>query len=144
MALDTIGQLPGKKDINDQFTVGANIHKALECFKRIQNNGTYEFGALTACFYNLPPGEDQSWMNEVKIYPADAQDQIKNCIIKALTNQKDGRDDPIPITMIWSGGSPNEVKCTYNPSPRSYTIEIIGYPPPMAAALAERRAKKKK
>ena len=52
MGLDIIGTLPGKKDINNQFTVGANIHKALACFKRIQNNGTYDFGALTACFYN--------------------------------------------------------------------------------------------
>jgi hypothetical protein len=142
MPLDTIAQLPGKKDINNQFTVGANIHKALACFKRIQNNGTYEFGALTACFYDLPKGEGQTWMEEVKIYPADARDAIKNCIIKALTNQTDGKDDPIPITMIWSGGSPNEVNCTYSPSPPSYTIEIIGYPPPMASALAERRAKK--
>jgi len=142
MGLRTIGQLPGKKDINNQFTVGANIHKALACFKRIQNNGTYDFGALTACFYNLPPGEQQSWMNEVKIYPVAAQDAIKNCIIKALTNQTNGRDDPIPLTMIWSGGSPNDVKCTYTPSPPSYTIEIIGYPSPMASARAERRKKK--
>jgi hypothetical protein len=142
MGLDTIGQLPGKKDINNQFTVGPNIHKALACFKRIQKNGTYEFGALTACFYDLPPGEQQSWMDEVKIYPADAQDAIKNCIIKALTNQTNGKDDPIPLTMTWSGGSTNEVKCTYNPSPPSYTIEIIGYPPPMASALAERKKKK--
>jgi hypothetical protein len=141
MALDTIGQLPGQRDINNQFTVGVNIHKALACFKRIQRNGTYEFGALTACFYDLPKGEEQTWMDEVKIYPPVAQDAIKNCIITALNNQKDGKDDPIPITMKWSGGSP-DVKCTYNPSPPSYTIEIIGYPPPVASALAGRRAKK--
>jgi hypothetical protein len=143
MGLDIIGTLPGKKDINNQFTVGTNIHKALACFKRIQNNGTYDFGALTACFYNLPPGEKQSWMDEVKTYPPAAQDAIKNCIIQALTHKdKDGKDDPIPLTMIWTGGSNNEVKCTYTPSPPSYTIEIIGYPPPMASALAERKKKK--
>jgi hypothetical protein len=138
MALETIAQLPGKKDINDQFTAGPNIHKALACFKKIQRNGTYEFGTLTACFYNFPKGEEQTWLQETKIYPQAIRDDITKYIVEALTHQTGGKDDPIPFTMIWTGGSPQEVKRTYDP----YTIEIIGCPPPLALALAERRERK--
>jgi hypothetical protein len=138
MGLDTIEQLPGKKDINSQFTPGVNVHKALACLKKIMKDGTYEFGALTVCFYNMSKSEAQTWLEEVKIYPQETRDAIKNCIIKALTNQTDGKDDPIPLTLVWSGGAPG-VKCTYNASPPLCTIEISGFPPPMSSALGERK-----
>lgn len=138
MPLDTIRKLPGKKDINDQFTK-ANIHKTLAFFRKIERNGSYDFGGLTAAFYSL--AGNSGWMNEVNLYPRDAQDKIKNCIIQALTHKDaDGKDDPIPLTLQWVAGDA-DVKCTYDPSGPSYTIDISGYPPPMTEALADRPEK---
>jgi hypothetical protein len=139
MALDTVAKLPGKKDINNQFTV-ANLHKTLDYYNSIkQTNGDYTFGELTNKWYKA----GAQWMTDVKLYPTDAQEQIKQCIIKALTNKdKDGNDHPIPVTLKWSDGN-KAVNCTYDPSPPSYTIEIIGYPQPPASLLAQRRGKKK-
>jgi hypothetical protein len=140
MSLDNIALLPGKKDINNQFTSGTNLRKVLACFKKLEKNGTYEFGLLTACYYNFSKEETEMWLQETKIYPQQARDAIKDCIIKALTNKdKDGNDDPIPVTLVWTEGPDRDVKCTFNPSPPSYTIDISGYIAPMASALAERR-----
>jgi hypothetical protein len=138
MPLDTIRKLPGVKDINDQFTK-ANIHKTLAFFRKIERNGSYAFGGLTAAFYNL--SGNSGWMNEVKLYPVDAQDKIKNCIIQALTHKDaSGKDDPIPLVLNWVAGE-SGVTCTYDPSGPSYTIDIGGLPPPMTAALSDRTEK---
>lgn len=143
----TVGGLPGQRDINGQF-LGANIHRTLALFKKIYKNGNYQFGALTAAYNNYLPGsgEYDTWMQDAALYPADAQDKIKNCLVQALTHKgSDGKDDPIAVTITWSKGSPNDVKCTFHPTPLppSYTIEIIGYPGPPQSLLAERREKKK-
>jgi hypothetical protein len=146
MGLLTIAGLPGQHDINGQFKVGANIHRTLALFKRLYNAGTYPFGALTAAYNNYVPGsiEYNTWMQDAGTYPTAAQDKIKNCIIQALTHKdQHGNDDPIPVTINWSQGSPSDVKCTFHPSGPSYTIEIIGYPAPPQSLLAERREKKK-
>ena len=144
MGLLTLARLPGRRDINGQFK-SANIHRTLALFKRLYNAGNYQFGALTAAYNNYLPGSSEydTWMQDAGTYPQDAQDKIKNCIIQALTNKgKDGRDDPIQVTITWSPGSPNDVTCTFDPSVPCYAIEIIGYPSPPDSALAERREKK--
>lgn len=144
MGLLTVGGLPGRRDINGQFD-HANIHRTLALFKRLYQGGNYQFGALTAAYNNYTPGsgEYDTWMQDAGLYPQDAQDKIKNCIVQALTHKdKDGKDDPIQVTITWSEGNPNDVKVTFNPSVPSYAIEIIGYPSPPTSHLAERREKK--
>jgi hypothetical protein len=147
MSRVTVAGLPGQKDINGQFTIGANIHRTLALFKKIYSGGTYEFGALTAAYNNYVPGSGDydTWMSDAGTYPPDAQDKIKNCIIQALIHtDKDGKDDPIPVTITWDPlGRPQEVKCTFDPSGPSYTIKTVGYPEPPKSLLAERRGKKK-
>ena len=133
MPLESVGRLPGKKDINGQFSRG-NIKKTLEYYNSIKNqNGDYEFGALTDVWYTA----GAQWMSDVKLYPQPIRDQIKKYIIEALTNQTDGKDDPIAVTFKWSDGN-KAVNCSYDPSVPSYTIEIVGYPSPPASLLAER------
>ena len=140
MSLLTIAALPGRRDINGQFK-SANIHRTLGLFKMLYNAGNYQFGALTAAYNNYVPGsiEYNTWMQDAGTYPQVAQDKIKNCIIKALTNKdKNGQDDPIKVTITWTPGSPNDVTCTFDPSVPCYAIEIIGYPSPPDSALNER------
>jgi len=134
MALVTIAQLPGKKDINNQFTV-ANLRKTLAYYNSIkQANGDYAFGELTNKWYNA----GSQWMADVKLYPPDAQDEIKRHLIQALTHKgTDGKDDPIAVAFKWSDGE-KAVNCSYNPSVPSYTIEIVGYPSPPTSLLTER------
>jgi hypothetical protein len=128
----TIGKLPGIKDINDQFS-RANIQTTLEYYKGLKTaDGDYQFGELTDKWYKA----GAQWLADVKIYPEDVQKEIKGYIVEALTNQTDGKDDPIPLTLKWSDGD-KAVKRSYDP----YTIEIIGYPAPPSSALTERREK---
>ena len=118
MPLESVGRLPGKKDINSQFSRG-NIKKTLEHYHSIKHeSGDYEFGALTDVWYTA----GAQWMSDVKLYPQPIRDQIKKYIIEALTNQTDGKDDPIPFQITWKAGEEKAVNRTYDP----YTIEIVG------------------
>jgi hypothetical protein len=131
MPLESVGRLPGKKDINGQFSRG-NIKKTLEYYNSIKNqNGDYEFGALTDVWYTA----GAQWMSDVKLYPQPIRDQIKKYIIEALTNQTDGKDDPIPFQITWKAGEEKAVNRTYDP----YTIEIVGCLEPPASSLYERK-----
>jgi hypothetical protein len=110
-------------------------------------HGSYKFGELTARFLRLDASERQAWLHEVNLYPEDVQEEIKRHIVCALTHKgSDGKDNPIPIKFKWSGGARPAVKVTYDPAPAGpmFTIEIVGLPPPMASALADRRGQKKK
>jgi hypothetical protein len=131
MAMESVGRIPGKKDINDQFSRG-NIKKTLDYYNSIKGkDGDYEFGALTNKWYQA----GNQWMNDVKLYPEDIRDQIKQYVIEALTNQTDGKPDPIPFLLKWSPGEEKKVNRIYDP----YTIEIVGCIEPPASALYERK-----
>lgn len=130
MSMESVGRLPGKKDINNQFS-RANIKKTLEYYKSIKTNGDYEFGALTNKWYDAGP----QWMSDVKLYPKPIRDEIKKHVIAALTNQTDGQDDPIPFTITWTPGDEKKVNLTYDP----YTIEIVGCLEPPGSPLYERK-----
>lgn len=132
MAMLTIGKLPGKKDINNQYSRGS-IKQSLKYYNEIKDaNGDYPFGALTNKWYN-----NAQWMNDVKIYPKEAQDQIKGYVIEALTNKTNGQDDPIPFLITWTDNASGvkSVTRTYDP----FTIEIVNYPAPPSSALDERK-----
>jgi hypothetical protein len=131
MAMESVGRIPGKKDINNQFS-RENIKKTLDYYNSIKGqNGDYEFGALTNKWYQA----GNQWMNDVKLYPPDIRDQIKQYVIEALTNQTDGKPDPIPFLLKWSPGEEKKINRTYDP----YTIEIVGCAEPPASALYERK-----
>ena len=49
----------------------------------------------------------------------------------------------MPLTINWNGGKRAAV-VTYDPFARSYTIEIVGFLAPAAAAIAGRRSETKK
>jgi hypothetical protein len=133
MAMVTVGRLPGKKDINNQFS-RASVKRSLEYYNSIKDpNGDYPFGALTNKWYNNP-----QWMKDVAVYPEDVQKQIKGYVIEALTNKTNGKDDPIPFLITWTeNGDIQSVTRTYDP----FTIEICGYPAPPTSALDERKQK---
>jgi hypothetical protein len=136
MAFKTLPDFAGIKDINNQFNA-KNIAYARTCYdEQIANGGTYELGALTACFYKYPAAQKKSWMEEVeRFYDKAARDQFKAFIVEALAHQP----DPIPFTVVWDKTS-SGITRTYDP----YTIYIGGnFPPPMESALAERRERKK-
>jgi hypothetical protein len=146
MSLDSIAYLPGGQDINDQFLRGVNIKKSLSILKRMTGHGGhYQFGALTADFYDYRGQERQQWLDEAGTYPTDVKDKIKNAIVQALSHQDtNGNPDPIQVILKWTqnGGSP-DVNVTYDPAAPSYTIEILNCVQPMVARLAERRQRKK-
>jgi hypothetical protein len=131
MGLESVARLPGKKDINSQFS-RENIAKSLEYYKSIMTkNGDYEFGALTDKWFAAGP----QWMSDVKLYPQPIRDQIKKYIVAALTNQTDGKDDPIPFLITWKPGDEKAVNLSYDP----YTIEIVGCLEPPGSGLYERK-----
>jgi hypothetical protein len=132
MAMESVGKLPGKRDINNQFS-RENIKQTLVYYKSISNpkDGDYEFGALTNKWYQA----GNQWMNDVKLYPQPIRDQIKKYVIAALNNKTNGEDDPIPFLITWKPGDEKAVNLTYDP----YTIEIVGCVEPPGSALYERK-----
>ena len=135
MAMLTVGNLPGKKDINNQYS-RASIKKSLQYYHSIKdpNSNDYPFGALTNKWY-----PSAQWMLDVNVYPPDAQEQIKGYVIEALTNKTNGQDDPIPFSITWTDND-SDVKAvtrTYDP----FTIVILNYPAPPSSALDERKQK---
>jgi hypothetical protein len=127
-----IHDLIDKGQINAQFQPGTNIHKTLALFKRLYNNGTYQFGTLTAAYNDWPPGSEkyESWIGEVnQFYDQGAQDKIKACIIEALTHRKNGTEDPLQVKINWASG-PKDVTSSYDPATHTYTINITGYKEP--------------
>jgi hypothetical protein len=143
MADDLARQHPGQHDVSDQFKSGANLVKALSDYKAIKDSGgDYEFGALTAKFYDLRGGEKQSWDEGVALYPKDVQKEIKRHIIHALTHKEHGQEKPIPLSISWRDPLGQKfVRCTYDPSAPSYTILISGFPMPLSTRFADRRGK---
>src|SRR5579872_1561011 len=144
MAIARRNKHAGRPDINAQFT-RQNIRKTLADYKKIKKrNGDYTFGGLTAKFYRFNSEATEAWEGDIADeYPKDAQDEIKRHIIHALTHRNErGRADPIPLTIKWGGGK-RGVVATYDPSGPSYTIEIMGYLSPAAAAIAARRRARK-
>jgi hypothetical protein len=135
MAMMTVGKLPGKKDINNQYS-RASIKKSLQYYNSIKDpkTGDYEFGALTNKWYNNP-----QWMKDVSVYPKDAQDKIKGYVIEALNNKTNGQDDPIPFLITWTNDDSDlqDVTRSYDP----FTIKILNYPAPPSSALDERKQK---
>src|SRR3979409_1541642 len=72
MAMESVGQHPGKKDINYQFSL-ENIKQTLEHYNAVKGkDGDYEFGSLTNKWYDA----GHQWMNDVKLYPQPIRDQI--------------------------------------------------------------------
>lgn len=145
MGLENRRMYAGRPDINAQFTA-ANIKKTLADYNEIKkHNGDYTFGGLTAKFYHFDNRVTGAWETDIKDeYPKDVQDEIKRHIVHALTHRNEhGHEDPIPLTIKWSGGK-RAVVATYDPSAPSYTIEIVGFLAPAAAAMAARRSKAKK
>jgi hypothetical protein len=145
MPRHTRKHLPGRRDINAQFTA-ENMHHTLKHYKSMKKSGSgdYEFGALSSKFHGLEAHEDGHWKDDLKSYAKDVQDEIKRIVVRAL-NHKDekGKDSPIPVSFKWSAG-PKGVKSTYTPAPKaSYTIEIFGHASPAPSLLAARRAKNK-
>jgi hypothetical protein len=136
----------GRPDINAQFTA-ANIKKTLTDYNEIKkHNGDYTFGGLTAKFYGFDQHKTGAWETDIRDqYPRDVQDEIKRHIIHALTHRDvHGHEDPIPLTIKWTGGTKRAVTVTYDPSAPSYKIEIAGFLAPAAAAMAARQNKGKK
>lgn len=137
-----IARVPGRADINDQFT-GAHLSKSLRHLKKLlkDGNGDYLFGSLTAAYYGFLPGTPDyiSWMEEAAVYDPPAREAIKKGVIAAVTNHP----KPLPITFEWDQtGTPKGVTVTPNSSPpTSYTIKITGYPAPKNSALADRKKK---
>jgi hypothetical protein len=146
MGMMTIGKIPGKKDINGQFTP-ADLKNTLKFFKKIYKNGTYTFGDLTAECLGL--GNDPDWIDALKAYndggpgKPSAADQIRDCVIAAMNHKKDsGDDDPLPIVITWHQSTSKRVDILKN-TPGGFSIDIYGYPEPPASALGERRQKNK-
>jgi hypothetical protein len=134
MAMLTVGKLPGKKDINNQYSRGS-VKQSLKYYNEIKDaKGDYPFGALTNKWYNNP-----QWMKDVGVYPKDAQDKIKGYVIEALTNKTNGQDDPIPFLITWTSDASDikSVTRTFDP----FTITILNYPEPPSSALDERKQK---
>jgi hypothetical protein len=144
MADDSVKRYPGSNDISAQFSA-ANIGTALTDYQQIMDaGGDYEFGELTAKFYNLNQSDHQHWKDDIAtFYPPDIQNEIKRHIIYALTHTDDhGHPRPIPLSINWNTTGAKSVTCTYDPSGHgSYTILISGYRSPLASPFAERRGK---
>jgi hypothetical protein len=138
----TIRKYPGRTDINAQFTA-KNIGKTLALYKKVSHGGDYQFGELTARFYDLNQSEDQTWQDDLKTYSKDVQDEIKRHIIHALTHvDHQGHESPVPLTIEWKTGR-KAVTVTYDPSGPSYKIQIFGFPAPATKPFSERRLKNK-
>jgi hypothetical protein len=137
MAMMTVGKLPGKKDINNQYS-RVNMHKTMQYYNSIKNptTGDYVFGELTNLWYPNTP-----WMSDLeKVYPPDAQNKIKGFVIEALNNKaKNGQDDPIPFLITWTkdNSTKQDVTRSYDP----FTITILNYAEPPSSALDERKQK---
>src|SRR5438309_1052269 len=73
MADDIAKYHPGQGDVSDQFSAGANLTKALADYKAIKDSGgDYEFGELTAKYYNLDATEHGHWKDSIDTYyPSD-------------------------------------------------------------------------
>jgi len=132
---------PGQKDVNDGFSSKGVLNMLLH-FKSLGAN--YRFGDLSARHCNLNENHAATWRKLVdQHYPADVQAMLKSVVSHALTHKDaNGHSKPIPIEWKWRGKS-RTVKVTYKRS--KYKIEL-GFPPPLAMRLAQRRenAKSKK
>jgi hypothetical protein len=146
MAFETAKLIPGQSDISAEFSP-QNIKQTLKDYKALKHSGgDYDFGAVTAKYYNLTGSELKAWQAECAVYPSDVQDEIKRTVIYALSTTDDnGNDAPIPIVFKWTSGSPG-ISTAYipfnQPNGPSFTITISGYPEPSKTGLAERRGKK--
>ena len=138
MALIAARNAPGQKDVNDEFS-SKGILNTLNNFKELGTS--YRFGDLTAKHCNLSGSHAETWRNLIDgSYPADVQDVLRSVITQALTH-KDSHGHAKPIAIEWKwGGKSRSVKITYSRS--KYTIEL-GFPPPLAMRLAQRREKAK-
>jgi hypothetical protein len=60
-------RLPGRKDLNDQYSA-ANIKQVLHEYRALppDAHGSYKFGELTARFLRLDASERQAWLHEVQ------------------------------------------------------------------------------
>jgi hypothetical protein len=141
MARKLIAKLPGKTNINDQFTTG-NLARTRALLRKLlkDGGGDYLFGSLTAAYFGYAPGsaDYNRWMKVLADdYDQPARDKIKNTVIAAVD-----QSPPLPITFDWDRtGSPADVIVTRHSSPPSYSIKIVGYPEPLKSALADRKKK---
>jgi hypothetical protein len=139
MSRKLIAKLPGKTNINDQFTTG-NLAKTRAYLKKLlkDGGGDYLFGSLTAAYFGYAPNSTDynRWMKVLADdYDQPARDKIKNAVIAAVD-----QSPPLPITFDWDPtGSPKDVIVTRNSS--SYSIKIVGYHEPLKSALADRKKK---
>lgn len=141
MARKLLGKLPGKTDINGQFTTG-NLARTRALLKKLlkDGDGDYLFGSLTAAYLGYVPGsaDYNRWMKVLADeYDQPARDKIKDTVIAAV-----GQSRSVPIKFDWDAtGSPKGVKVTQHSSPPSYSIKIVGYREPITMALADRKKK---
>lgn len=146
MTLTALPDLPGGKDLDDQYSPGANIHKSLAILKRLMSGGGYHFGHITAEYFHLTGQDRQKWLDECGTYAQNVKDGIKDAVVQAL-GHKDANGNPAPVqvkfTWVQNGGTP-DVEIIYQPSVPLYTIQILNCQSLLASALAERQNRKKK
>jgi hypothetical protein len=145
MSLPFRKRIRGRIDLNTQYS-SANIGTVLRQYRSLPHDalGNYQFGLLSAIFFQLDANETQAWEAEIAAnYPKDVEDEIRRHIVYALNHKgSDGQDSPIPIKWKFSDGARPAVNVSYNPRAPGgpmYTIEIVGFPSP-----ALRAARKKK
>ncbi|SRR5713101_3214069 len=145
MGDDIVLVRPGSPDINDQFKAGNKIRRTRRIYDRIKdrNNGSYNFGELTAFFYGYDEDQDDRWQDDIKNnYPTYIIDQIKQNVITVLS-KVDPHDphSPISLTFVWSKG-PVGVTMTSDSAGHAYTMTISGLKEPYSTSFAERRKTK--
>jgi hypothetical protein len=139
---------PGKVDINGQFTAGAQIRRTRRIYDRIKDrsSGQYNFGELTAFFYNYSEDQDDAWQDEINNnYPSPVIDKIRAQVISVL-EKVDPKDTkcPISLTFYWDpkpgpNGGPDAV---LTQAGDAYTITIYQLMEPAKTSFVERQKPK--
>ena len=146
MGDDIVLVRPGSPDINDQFKAGNKIRRTRRIYDRIKdrNNGSYNFGELTAFFYGYDEDQDNSWQDDINThYPSSIVDQIRQNVITVLS-KVDPQDShtPISLTFKWNPTGPVGVTMTSDSAGHAHTMTISGLYEPSSTSFVERQKTK--
>ena len=144
MGDDIVLVRPGSPNINDQFKAGAKIRKTRRLYDRIKDRttGKYNFGELTAFFYDYDEDQDDAWQDDIRNnYPPDIIAQIRDHVITVLKKvDPHNPQPPQSLTFKWDPNGPARVELTQ--AGDAHTITIYALMAPSSTSFVERQKTK--
>jgi hypothetical protein len=123
------GYIPGKRDINNQFSAGAAIRRTKRIYERISiDKKDYKFGQLTSLFMRYDEDQNDVWQQQIDHnYGQEYAEKIKENVIEVLSRVSLKDPNQVSLTFEWVDPTgPKKVTMTH--VGEAYTITISGLP----------------